>query len=209
MITYLFFFNRVVLSANSKTNKRDASEALLTEKQIKAKLRRQKHKTGIRSNEENGIVKTNTNPILEHGYLDDMEEKAHEFDQWLISHLDLEGNKNKARQRTYSGTTKANGFNEFIYKMITFYSEKALKHLYPGEVIKSVITLDNGASSTENDKSVAYEDIPNNFLAELAEKLSNKISSKRQFCGMLERENRNWAEEGENMERNEDGEFFC
>ena len=95
MITYFFFFNCVVLSVNRKTKKRIASESLLTENQKKAKARRQKHKTGIRSNEENGIVKNNTNPILEHGYLDDTEEKADEFDQWLISYFNNEDNRNK------------------------------------------------------------------------------------------------------------------
>ena len=107
---------------------------LKTDKQKKAKARCKKHKTGIRRDEENGIVKNNTNPIIEHGYLDDMEEKGDSFDQWLMKYLDLDCNKNKrARQYMYTNNSRRNALGSLLYKMTTFYSENALKHLYPGE----------------------------------------------------------------------------
>ena len=146
-------------------------------------------------NEKTGNVQLNTRPVIVEGHL---EKKR--ISEGTGFHTYLADNKIlKDKYVTFPDQNTKDGLASFSYEAVMFYSEKALAQLYPGENIKSLEVLENGKQDRPIKDFNKYEDIPNNFLANIRMELIKKLSKKDQFHGILDQENNLRKSQGENI----------
>ena len=147
----------------------------------------------LKENERMGVVKYNTRPLVCNGHCDQKRiSEGSDFHKYLVENGIL-----KEKYVTFSDKNTRNGLPTFNYESLLFYSEKALAKTYPGKNVESIEVLENGTQDRPITAFNKYEEIPNNFLANIRTDLIKKLLKKDHFLGILDDENRERRKQGE------------